>query len=283
MSLEKNMEINKIYNENCLDTMKRMPNNFLDATITSPPYDNLRAYKDGIGNEWSFNTFKPIAEELFRVTNDGGVVVWVVGDATIDGGETGSSFKQALYFQEIGFKIFDTMIYQKTGTPFPQKVRYNQIFEYMFVFSKQKPKTFNPILKPNITAGAVRNSRKFRNKDGELIAGMQGNKPIAEYGVENNIWVIKNGMYKSTSDLVAFQHPAIFPEELAQKHIQSWTNEGDIVYDPFMGSGTTAKKSIELNRNYIGSEISKEYYDISHERLKQVNFLSKFTNRIKKR
>jgi DNA modification methylase len=278
MSLKITMEINKIYNENCLDTMKRMPNNFLDATITSPPYDNLRAYKDGIGNEWSFNTFKPIAEELFRVTNDGGVVVWVVGDATIDGGETGSSFRQALYFQEIGFKIFDTMIYQKTGTPFPQKVRYNQIFEYMFVFSKQKPKTFNPILKPNITAGAVRNSRKFRNKDGELIAGMQGNKPIAEYGIENNIWVIKNGMYKSTSDLVAFEHPAIFPEELAQKHIQSWTNEGDIVYDPFMGSGTTAKKSIELNRNYIGSEISKEYYDISHERLKQVNFLSKFTN-----
>lgn len=271
------MEINKIYNENCLDTMKTIPDNFLDATITSPPYDNLRAYKDGVGDTWSFEVFKPIANELYRVTKNGGVVVWVVGDATVDGSETGTSFKQALYFQEIGFKIFDTMIYQKTGTPFPQKVRYNQVFEYMFVFSKGKPKTFNPILKENKTAGAVRNSRKFRNKEGELVPGMQGNKPIAEMGIDNNIWVIKNGMYKSTKDLVAFNHPAIFPEELVEKHINSWTNEGDVIYDPFMGSGTTAKKSIELNRNYIGSEISKEYYDISQERLKQLNALLKFT------
>jgi len=262
------MEINKIYNENCLDTMKKIPDNFLDATITSPPYDNLRTYKKGIGDAWSFEVFKPIADELYRTTKKGGVVVWVVGDATIGGSETGSSFRQALYFQEIGFKIFDTMIYQKTGTPFPQKVRYNQVFEYMFVFSKGKPKTFNPILKPNITAGAIRNSRKFRNKDGELVAGMQGDKPIAEMGIDNNIWIIKNGMYKSTKDLIAFEHPAIFPEELAEKHIISWTNEGDIIYDPFMGSGTTAKKSIELNRNYIGSEISKEYWNISQERLK---------------
>jgi site-specific DNA-methyltransferase (adenine-specific) len=257
--------------------MAKMCDNFIDATITSPPYDNLRTYKDGIGDDWSFEIFKPIANELFRITKQGGVVVWVVGDATIDGDETGSSFKQALYFKEIGFKLFDTMIYQKTGTPFPQKVRYNQIFEYMFVFSKDKPSTFNPILKPNITAGAVRNSRKFRNKDGELIPGMQGNKPIAEFGIENNIWIIKNGMYKSTNDLVAFQHPAIFPEELAQKHIQTWTNEGDLVYDPFMGSGTTAKKSIELSRNYIGSEISKEYFDIATERLSQLKKLSEFT------
>jgi site-specific DNA-methyltransferase (adenine-specific) len=271
------MELNKIYNENCLDTMKNIPDNFINATITSPPYDNLRSYKDGIGDEWSFDVFKPIANELYRITNEGGVVVWVVGDATVDGGETGSSFKQALYFQEIGFKIFDTMIYQKTGTPFPQKVRYNQVFEYMFIFSKGKPKTFNPILKQNKTAGAVRNSRKFRNKEGELVPGMQGNKPIAEMGIDNNIWIIKNGMYKSTKDLIAFKHPAIFPEELVENHIKSWTNEGDIVYDPFMGSGTTAKKSIELGRNYIGSEISKEYWDISHDRLKQINKLSKFT------
>jgi DNA modification methylase len=277
MSLVKNMEINKIYNESCLTTMAKMPDNFLDATITSPPYDNLRTYKDGVGDEWSFEIFKPIADELYRTTKEGGVVVWVVGDATIDGGESGSSFRQALYFKEIGFKIYDTMIYQKTGTPFPQKVRYNQIFEYMFVFSKGKPKTFNPILKPNVTAGAVRNSRKFRNKDGELVPGMQGNKPIAEMGIDNNIWVIKNGMYKSTKDLVAFNHPAIFPEELVEKHIKSWTSEGDVVYDPFMGSGTTAKMAMELNRNYIGSEISKEYWDISQERLKQLKKLNQFT------
>jgi len=271
------MKINKIYNESCMDTMQKMPDNFLDATVTSPPYDNLRTYKDGVGDEWSFKVFKPIAQELYRTTKEGGVVVWVVGDATIDGSETGSSFKQALYFKELGFKLFDTMIYQKTGTPFPQKVRYNQVFEYMFIFSKGKPKTFNPILKPNKTAGAVRNSRKFRNKEGELIAGMQGNKPIAEMGIDNNVWIIKNGMYKSTKDLIAFKHPAIFPEELVEKQIYSWTNKGDLVYDPFMGSGTTAKKSMELNRNYIGSEISKEYWNISQERLKQLKKLNKFT------
>jgi DNA modification methylase len=269
------MEINKIYNEGCLDTMKRMPDSYIDCTITSPPYDDLRSYKDGVGDAWNFEVFKPIADELYRTTKDGGVVVWVVGDATIDGSETGSSFKQALYFKEIGFKLFDTMIYQKTGTPFPQKVRYNQIFEYMFVFSKGKPNTFNPILKPNATAGAVRNSRKFRNKNGELIAGM-GNKPIAEMGIDNNIWIIKNGMYKSTKDLVAFEHPAIFPEELVNRHIISWTNKEDLVYDPFMGSGTTAKVAIELDRNYIGSEISEEYWQISEKRLAQIRKLNTF-------
>ena len=257
------IEINKIYNENCIDTLSKMDNNSIDCTITSPPYDDLRTY-----NGYSF-PFEDIAKELFRVTKEGGVVVWVVGDATIKGSETGTSFKQALYFKEIGFNLYDTMIYQKTGTPFPQKTRYNQIFEYMFILSKGKPNTFNPILKKNVQAGSVRNSRKFRNKNGELVSGMVG-KPIAEYGVENNVWIMKNGMYKSTSDLIAFEHPAIFPEELVQKHIHSWTNENDIIYDPFMGSGTTAKMAILQNRNFIGSEISEEYFNIAIERVKSI-------------
>jgi site-specific DNA-methyltransferase (adenine-specific) len=269
------METNKIYNENCINTLKRVDNNYFDLILTSPPYDNLRTYKDDVGLQWSYEVFQPIARELFRTLKEGGVLVWVVGDATINGDETGSSFKQALYFKEIGFNLFDTMIYQKTGTPFPQKVRYNQVFEYMFVFSKGKPKTFNPILKPNKTAGATRKSRKFRNAEGDLVPGM-GEKPIAEMGIDNNIWVIKNGMYKSTKDLVAFEHPAIFPEELAEKHIKSWSNEGDIVYDPFMGSGTTAKKSIELKRKFIGSEISEEYYQIAQKRIEPLQKSQKF-------
>lgn len=252
--------LDKIYNENCLDTMNKMDSNFIDCTITSPPYDDLRTY-----NGYSF-PFEDIARELFRVTKNGGVVVWVVGDATVNGSESGTSFKQALYFKEIGFNLYDTMIYQKTGTPFPQKTRYNQVFEYMFVFSKGKPNTFNPIMKKNAQAGSVRHSRKFRNKKGELVAGMSG-KPIAEMGIENNIWVLKNGMYKSTSDLIAFEHPAIFPEELVRRHIHTWTNENDVVYDPFMGSGTTAKMAILQNRRYVGSEISKEYYELSNKRL----------------
>jgi site-specific DNA-methyltransferase (adenine-specific) len=158
------------------------------------------------------------------------------------------------------------MIYQKTGTPFPQKDRYNQIFEYMFVFSKGKPNTFNPIMKKNVTAGAVRHSRKFRNADGEMVDGFNG-KPINEYGVDNNVWIMRNGMYKSTKDIIAFEHPAIFPEELAVRHVVSWTKESDLIYDPFMGSGTTAKAAIQLKRNWIGSEIDKTYCDICEKRL----------------
>jgi len=255
------MEINKTYNENCLDTMKRMQDNFIDLTITSPPYDSLRTY-----NGYSFD-FESIAKELYRVTKEGGVVVWNVNDATIKGSETGTSFRQALYFMDCGFNLHDTMIYQKTGTPFPSTTRYNQTFEYMFVLSKGKPKTFNPIMKKNITAGAVRHSRKFRNKDGEMIPSFNG-KQVNEYGIENNIWKIKNGMNKSTKDKEAFKHPAIFPEELVSKHILSWTNKEDTVYDCFIGSGTTAKIAIVNNRQWIGSEISKEYTDLANKRIK---------------
>ena len=265
---------NQLYNEDCLITMGNMEDNSIDLTLTSPPYDDLRTYNEHVGgNKTEFNgysfPFENIARELFRVTKKGGVVVWVVGDATNKGSETGTSFRQALYFKECGFDLYDTMIYQKTGTPFPQKTRYNQTFEYMFVFSKGKPNTFNPIMKKNATAGAVRHSRKFRNADGEMVPGFNG-KPVNEYGIENNIWLIKNGMNKSTKDLIAFEHPAIFPEELAAKHIITWTKQNDLVYDPFMGSGTTAKMSILLDRNWVGSELDSTYSDICNRRLKGI-------------
>ena len=268
MSME---NYNILFNEDCLITMSKINDKSIDLTLTSPPYDDLRTYNAHVGgNKTEFNgysfPFEDIAKELYRITKNGGVVVWVVGDATNKGSETGTSFRQALYFKECGFDLYDTMIYQKTGTPFPQKTRYNQTFEYMFVFSKGKPTTFNPIMKKNVTAGAVRNSRKFRNVDGEMIPGFNG-KPVNEYGIENNIWLIKNGMNKSTKDIVAFKHPAIFPEELASKHIITWTKENDLVYDPFMGSGTTAKLAIQLGRNWIGSELDTTYCDICNERL----------------
>jgi len=265
---------NRLYNEDCLITMGNMDDNYIDLTLTSPPYDDLRTYNEHVsGNKTEFNgysfPFESIAKELFRVTKKGGVVVWVVGDATNKGSETGTSFRQALYFKNCGFDLYDTMIYQKTGTPFPQKTRYNQTFEYMFVFSKGKPNTFNPIMKKNVTAGAVRHSRKFRNPNGEMIPGFNG-KPVNEYGIENNIWLIKNGMNKSTKDIVAFEHPAIFPEELATKHIISWTKKNDLVYDPFMGSGTTAKMAILLDRKWIGSELDSTYSEICFKRLKGI-------------
>lgn len=251
------MEINKIYNENCLDTMARMPDNFVDLTVTSPPYDNLRTYK---GYEFDFES---IAKELFRVTKDGGVVVWIIGDATIDGSETGTSFKQALLFKDIGFKLHDTMIYYKNN-PMPQTGnRYHQHFEYMFAFSKENPKTFNPITEPTKYHGLA--NMKNRGQNGSLDYEKVERTTEKKVG---NVFFYSVGGGISTKDKIAYNHPAAYPEQLAADHIYSWSNEGDLVYDCFMGSGTTAKMAHLQKRNWIGSEISKEYCDIAEKRIK---------------
>jgi site-specific DNA-methyltransferase (adenine-specific) len=255
------IELNKTYNENCLETMKRIPTHTVDLTITSPPYDNLRDY-----NGYDFD-FEEIADELYRITNPGGVVVWVVGDATIDGSKTGTSFKQALHFKEIGFDMYDVFIYEKSGTAPPHKNRYFNAFEYMFVFSKGKPDTINLLKDKKNKYGGTQTFGDVtrRGKDGSLTN--KGRKTINEFGIRTNIWRYNNGKGFTTKDDIAHQHPAIFPEKLVQDHILSWSNTGDLVYDCFMGSGTTAKVAIENNRNYIGSEISKEYCDIIDKRL----------------
>jgi site-specific DNA-methyltransferase (adenine-specific) len=254
-----NLELNKIYCESNLETMSQMPDGFVDLTVTSPPYDNLRTY-----NGYSF-PFEEIAKELYRVTKQGGVVVWVVGDSVIECSESGTSFKQALFFKEIGFNLHDTMIYQKDVMPFPEQTRYNQCFEYMFVFSKGKPKTFNPI-KEKTQGYKPSNSSTTRNADGETVTlkYKQGKEERNLF----NIWKFGCGYNKTTNDIIAFEHPAMFPEELAKKHIYTWSNEGDLVYDCFMGSGTTAKMAHLLNRNWIGSEMSQEYVDLANKRLK---------------
>ena len=252
------MEINKVYNENCLDTMAKMPDGFIDLTVTSPPYDNLRTY-----NGYSFD-FEPIAKELFRVTKKGGVVVWVVGDATIKGSETGTSFKQALYFKEIGFNLHDTMIYSKKNPVPLNHNRYEQQFEYMFVLSKGKPKTFNPLQIFCKTAGKIYNIKRNRVYDGNALRHNRDEtiqtKPTKQ---AFNIWEYSIGTDKNKKN----GHPAIFPEQLARDHIISWSNKGDLIYDPFMGSGTTAKMAILEERNFIGSEISEEYCKIIEERI----------------
>lgn len=255
------MLLNKIYNENCLKTMKKMPDNKLDMVLTSPPYDNLRSYKG-----YSFD-FEPVAKELYRVIKQGGVLVWVVGDATIKGSETGTSFKQALFFKEIGFNLHDTMIYQKTGCSSPSKVRYYPSFEYMFVLSKGKPSTFNPINdRKNKWRKRWGKTRTRRSKDGSF--GKEYESRIApEFGMRFNIWQYnQTGGYGSTDEF-ASTHPAVFPEKLAEDHILSWSNENDLVFDPFMGSGTTAKMCIMNNRNFIGSEISNDYCEIAKMRI----------------
>jgi len=262
------LEINKIYNMDCVEGMKLLSNECIDLTVTSPPYDNLRDYNNEV--TWNFEKFQEVAKELFRITKPGGVVVWVVGDATIKGSETGTSFRQALYFKEIGFNLHDTMIYAKNN-PMPiQHNRYQPCFEYMFVFSKGKPKNFNKLTEPCKNAGK-KTGGPHRDVDGKMKHKTGAGKPIKDTKIKGNIWFYDVGSYKTTKDIYAYKHPAMFPEQLAQDHIISWSNEGDLVLDPFMGSGTTAKMALLNNRNFIGFEISKEYCEIANERISKYN------------
>lgn len=253
----------ELYNEDCVKTMGRMPDSCIDLTVTSPPYDNLRKYAG-----YDFN-FEEIATSLLRVTKRGGVVVWIVGDATINGGETCTSAVQKLYFKKIGFKVHDTMIFHKRNfTPKTHK-RYEQCFEYMFVLVKGRIKTFNPIMKTNKYAGAntLRNGGWASNKDGSARRCRDGFTPVREFGIIPNIWTYSVGGKHTSKDSYVFQHPAVFPEQLAFDHIRSWTNKGDLVYDPMMGSGTVPKMARMLHRGYIGSEISEEYFKIAVRRV----------------
>ena len=236
--------------------MERMPDNFIDLTVTSPPYDNLRTY-----NGYSFN-FESVAEELFRVTKYGGVVVWVVGDATVKGSETGTSFKQALYFKKIGFNLHDTMIYLKNQVAFTNPNRYYNAFEYMFILSKGIPVTINLIKdRKNISAGR-KVTGKDRKADGSFKDRTGYGNEVKKYGVRWNYWLIHNQKRGSEN-----KHPAVFPESLAKDHITSWSNPGHLVYDPFIGSGTTAKMALINGRSFIGSEISAEYCEIANKRI----------------
>ena len=239
--------------------MKRMNDCFIDLTITSPPYDNLREY-----NGFDFD-FEKIAKELYRVTKDGGVVVWIVGDATINGSETGTSFKQALYFKEIGFNLHDTMIYQKNSPPLTHK-RYEQNFEYMFILCKGKIKTFNPIYRKKIYKDTRTKTQNRREKNGEFSIGFRSKNKET---IKGNVWKYSVGGGISSNDKISFLHPAIFPEQLVKEHIYSWSNERDLIYDCFMGSGTTAKMAHLQKRNWIGSEISKEYTELANKRIKK--------------
>lgn len=269
-SNEAKIELNKIYCGDCLEVMKKMDDCSVDLTVTSPPYDNLRTYN------WYSRNFEWIAKELYRITKDWWVVVWVVWDATIKWSESGTSFRQALYFKEIGFNLHDTMIWEKHSftSLWDLSVRYAQIFEYMFIFSKWKPKTFNPIIdrqNKDFWKKTARNSicrDKYWNQKQNNAMKNNPNQTIKEFWQRFNIWKYIWWLNNTTKDKIAFQHPAIFPEKLAQDHILSWSNEWDIVFDPFMWSWTTAKMAKLNNRNFIGAEISQEYVDIANERLK---------------
>jgi site-specific DNA-methyltransferase (adenine-specific) len=244
----------------CLEEMKKIPDGSVDLTVTSPPYDNLRTY-NGNNALWGEHVWKAVIKDLFRVTKQGGVVVWVVGDATIKGSETGTSFKQALWAKECGFNLHDTMIWNKGcfSAVGALATRYAPVYEYMFIFSKGTPQTFNPIKDYKTKNGGKKVNGTVRNKDGSM-------KPftkevvVNEFGQRFNIW-------EQTPQRQRGGHPAPFPEKLAHDHILSWSNEGDTVLDPFMGSGTTGKMAKQLGRNFIGIELDKEYFEIAKKRI----------------
>jgi len=258
------LEINQIHQGDSAVLLKQIDDNSIDLTVTSPPYDNLRDYKG-----YSFD-FETIAKELYRVTKEGGIVVWIIGDSTVDGSESGSSFKQALFFMECGFNLHDTMIYGKNAMPFPESNRYNQCFEYMFILSKGKPNTFNALREK--TVHKKRSWSSTRNADGSM------SRMKYEMGKEDrnrfNVWFYNVGYMQSTKEKYSFEHPAMFPEDLAKDHILSWSNQGDLILDPFAGSGTTLKMAKLQGRKFIGLEISEDYCKIAEKRVRQQSLLS---------
>lgn len=250
--------INEIVCRDCVQFMNdEMEENSVDLTVTSPPYDNLRDY-----NGYNFDC-RAIAEGLYRVTKPGGVVVWVVGDKIVKGNKSLTSFRQALTFQEIGFNVHDVMIYKKKNTPFMRSNAYTNCYEYMFVFSKGSPKTFNPLKDKTVRSGE---ELLVHNK---LADGINKKKRgrLNEEKTKTNIWDYAVGLGGTTRDKIAFQHPAVFPEKLAEDHILSWSNEGDLIFDPMSGSGTTCKMAMINGRNYLGCDISQDYVNIARERL----------------
>lgn len=252
---------NQILNGNCVEIMAHFPNNSVDLVVTSPPYDNLRTYKG-----YNF-PFDEIVSQLYRIVKIGGIVVWVVSDATINGSETGTSLKQALKFMETGFNLHDTMIFQKTN-PVPQiyRKRYTNVFEYMFVFSKGTVATHNGIKIPCLHAGLELKGTTYKNySKGEQSRGKMAN-PVKSEKLKGNIWEYVVG--KNAVDQEAKKHPAPFPYQLALDHILSWTNQGDIVLDPMCGSGTTCVAALDSKREFIGIDISEEYCELAKERVR---------------
>lgn len=247
----------------CLEVMKEIPDGSVDLTVTSPPYDNLRDY-NGNNSLWSERVWKGVIKEIHRVTKEGGVVVWVVGDATVKGSETGTSFKQALWAKDCGFNLHDTMIWNKRGFSAvgSLKTRYAPVFEYMFVLSKGRPKAFNPLKdRKNKHVGKVIQKTK------RLVCGdtKRGKSYISsEYGQRFNIWEVDPQRQRGEN-----KHPAPFPLQIAHDHVVSWSNEGDTVLDPFLGSGTTGVACVNTGRDFIGIELDETYFSIAHDRIKE--------------
>lgn len=225
------------------ECLSGMPSGFVDLVVTSPPYDKLRTYSGKL--EWDFER---TAKHLFRVLRPGGVLCWNVADQTKNGCESLTSAKQKIYFVEVaGFRLHDTMIYEKTNFSHPERTRYHNVFEYVFILSKGKPKTFNPIMdKKNATAGCMGNLgvNTFTEVDG--TKSVRKKQLTKEFGMRHNVW---RGLTRGQEDMCkVLPRTAMMPRWLARDLIRSWSNTGDMVLDPFGGSGTTVIEALKLQR-----------------------------------
>jgi DNA modification methylase len=254
--------LNKVIHTTAEKLLEYLPDNSIDLIVTSPPYGNLRDYH---GFSWDF---EKIAHGSYKVLKPGGVLVWVVGDRVVKRSETLEPMRQAIYFKDcVGFLVHDTMIYQKDGCPFPESNRYWQEWEYMLVFSKGVPKTIHLQKQRTITKYVNKQNKSSSQRNSNGLTTKKKYRMGKIYRTMPNIWFVKSGYMKSSPDKISYNHPATYPELLAQRHILTWSNKGDIVLDYFSGSGTTAKMAMLMARNYIGCDISKEYVDLANERL----------------
>ncbi|MBY0522788.1 MAG: site-specific DNA-methyltransferase [Gemmataceae bacterium] len=255
-----NKRLNQIVHCDCIEGIGALPDACIPLTVTSPPYDAMRDYG---GTKFQF---EPIATELARVTMPGGVIVWVVQDQIVDGFESGTSARQRLFFETVGMNVHGTVIMAMKGCRYPRKQRYGQQFHYAFVLSKGKPRVVKVLQdKPNSAVGAVvANSRRFRN--GDLTTTMKP-KRIGPYGLRGNVWLIDAGNGRTTKDRFAYEHPALMPEGMAEDHILSWSQPGDLVFDPMCGAATTCKMALLNHRKYLGMEVHQPYWELACKRM----------------
>ena len=260
--MSEHIDLDILYNEDCLKTMGRLPENSIDLIVTSPPYDDMRAYEP-----LPFDKFQQIAKEMYRILKKGGIGMWVVDDQVKDFDESGTSFRQVLYFKEIGFKS-NTMFFEKPPRGATGNTKfYWKTVEYMVFISKGIPETIN-LIKDRENKYILKKPRSSRTRKRDGTLQKRTYSPYGEMGRRTNIWRYPVGASHSTKDKFAFEHPATFPEQLAEDHIISWSNKNDVIYDPFMGSGTVAKMAKINSRHFIGSEIDKKFYKIAERRVK---------------
>ncbi len=253
---------NKIILSDCRDGMAALSNECIPFTLTSPPYDGLRTY-DGLA-DWNF---MDVAKELYRITMQGGVVVWVVQEQIIDGSESGETSRQRLAFANIGFRLHHTMVMGKLGGIQFSSNRYGRPLEYAFILSKGPPRYFNPLRdRPNKEAGRVKVFLN-RNRDGSFAPVKR--TQVHPYGLRGSIWFYPTGKNNSAKEDYAFEHPALMPEQMAEDDILSWTKVGDLVFNPFAGAGTALKMALLNHRSYLGFEINPKYVEIARRRLRE--------------